>query len=58
MFADILDMADTHDYDKEKGTGARKLVVFVDSISRWVEAIPMHSDPTSEQLLDILPESL
>ena len=56
VYADILDMADTHDYDKEKGTGARKLVVFMDSLSRWVEAVPLHKDPTSEQILDIFIE--
>ena len=52
-FADILDMDDTHDYDSSKGTGYRKLLVFVDSLTRWVEAIPLHKDPTSEQVLDI-----
>eukprot|EP00966_Prymnesium_polylepis_P311100 7187606-Prymnesium_polylepis.1 len=51
-------MAETHDYDKEKGTGASKLVVFVnvDSLSRWVEAIPVHKDPTSEQVFDLFME--
>ena len=49
-------MAETHDYDKEKGTGASKLVIFVDSLSRWVEAIPVHKDPTSEQIVDLFME--
>ena len=53
LFADILSMTETHDYDKETGKGASKLLVFVDSLSRWVEAIPCHKDPTSEQILDI-----
>lgn len=53
LYCDILDMAQTHDYDKAAKTGATKLVVYVDSLSRWVEAIPVHSAPTSEQVLDI-----
>ena len=53
LYTDILSMAATHDYDKDSGTGATKLIIFVDSLSRWVEAIPLHSDPTSEQVLDI-----
>ena len=53
LFADILSMTETHDYDKDTGAGASKLLVFVDSLSRWVEAIPCHKDPTSEQILDI-----
>ena len=56
LYADILSMTKTHDYDEEKGTGASKLIVFVDSLSRWVEAIPLHKDPTSEQVLDIFME--
>jgi hypothetical protein len=56
LYADILDMADTHNYDKEKALGFRKLIVFVDSLSRWVEAVPLHTDPTSEQILDIFME--
>ena len=51
VYVDVLDMADTHDYE-EGGTGYRKLLVFVDSLTRWVEAVPFHSDPTSEQVLD------
>ena len=33
-----------------------KLIVFADSLSRWVEAIPLHKDPTSEQILDLFME--
>ena len=51
VYADILDMAETHDYQKGS-TGFRKLIVFADSLSRWVEAIPVHQDPSSEQILD------
>ena len=51
LYVDVLDMAPTHDY-AESGTGYRKLLVFVDSLTRWVEAVPFHSDPTSEQVLD------
>ena len=58
LYTDILDMVDSHDYDRTKGTGARKLVVFIDSLSRWVEAIPVLTDPTSEQLLDIFMEHI
>ena len=55
VYADILDMADTHDYVEGK-SGYRKLVVYVDSLSRWVEAVPCHKDPTSEQILDMFSE--
>ena len=55
-FADICDMADTHDYDPASGAGHRKLLVFVDSLTRWVEAIPLHKDPSSEQVLDLFLE--
>ena len=51
LYCDILSMAPTHDYVKgEKGYD--KLLVFVDSLTRWVEAIPFNGDPTSEQVLD------
>ena len=53
LYADIVSMAKTHDFDAATGSGASKLVVFIDSLSRWVEAIPVHKDPTSEQILDI-----
>ena len=51
VYCDVLDMADTHDYVKG-ASGHRKLLVFIDSVSRWVEAVPCHSDPTAEQALD------
>ena len=57
LFADILDMAKPEGYDaSDPHSGASKLIVFADSLSRWVEAIPLHSDPTSEQVLDIYME--
>lgn len=56
LYADIVDMVDSHDYDAESGAGCRKLIVFVDSLTRWVEAIPVHRDPTSEQVLDLFNE--
>ena len=56
LYADILSMTKTHDYDEKTGAGASKLLVFVDSLSRWVEAIPFHKDPTSEQILDVFME--
>ena len=51
LYVDVLDMADTHDYVKGV-SGYRKLLVFVDHLTRWVEAVPFHTDPTSEQVLD------
>jgi hypothetical protein len=52
-YVDVLDMADTHDYDKTTGAGFRKLLVFADSLTRWVEAVPLHKDPSSEEVLDL-----
>ena len=56
LYADIVSMAKTHDYDATTGAGSSKLIVFVDSLSRWIEAIPLHRDPTSSQILDIFVE--
>ena len=56
LYTDVLSMEESYDYNKEKGTGASKLLVFADSLSRWVEAIPLHKDPTSEQILDLFME--
>lgn len=53
VYADILDMTNTYDYDASTGAGHRKLAVFVDSLSRWAEAIPLHKDPSAAELLDI-----
>ena len=46
LTVDIVTMGITHDgqYDK--------LLVFADSLSRWVEAVPFLGDPTSEQVMD------
>ena len=49
-------MKETHDYNAATGAGSSKLVVFIDSLSRWVEAIPVHRDPTSAQILDLFME--
>ena len=51
MYVDVLAMANTHDYVTGE-TGYRKLLVFVDALTRWVEAVPFNSDPTTEQVLD------
>lgn len=57
-YVDIVDMADTVDSDQaskapdgEKGAFT-KMVVFVDSLSRWVEAVPCRGDPSSADVLD------
>ena len=46
LTVDIVYMGITHDnlYDK--------LLVFADSLSRWVEAVPFLGDPTAEQVMD------
>ena len=51
LYVDVLDMAKTHDYVEGK-SGYSKLLVFVDALTRWVEAVPFNGDPTSEQVLD------
>ena len=47
LVCDVCSMTLTKDekYDK--------LIVFMDSLSRWVEAIPFKGDPTAEEVLDI-----
>ena len=50
VFVDVVSMAPTHDYIKGE-RGYSKLLVFVDSLSRWNEATPFNTDPTSEQVL-------
>jgi len=50
VFVDVVSMAPTHDYIKGE-QGYSKLLVFIDSLSRWIEAIPFNTDPTSEQVL-------
>eukprot|EP00962_Isochrysis_galbana_P037464 scaffold13114_cov143-Isochrysis_galbana.AAC.3 len=46
VYCDILSMAPTHDYVKGK-SGYDKLVVYVDSLTRWIEAHPVNGDPPS-----------
>ena len=49
-------MCDVLDMSSHIGATARghtKLVVFADSLSRWVEAIPVKGEPTSEEVLDL-----
>ena len=50
LVCDILDMSS---HLGKTLAGNTKLVVFADSLSRWVEAIPVSGDPTSEEILDI-----
>ena len=52
LYCDEVDMEKTADYDAEKGTGYSKALVFADSLSHWVEVVPFHASPTSEQVLD------
>ena len=59
LYCDVLSVTPTHDYCASDvpgvpGTGYDKLIVFADSLTRWVEAVPCHGSPTSEQVLDIL----
>jgi hypothetical protein len=51
LYVDVLDLAPTHDYVTGEA-GYSKLLVFVDSLTRWVEAVPFNGDPSSEQVLD------
>ena len=44
LYADILSMEESHDYDKEKGTGASKLIVFADSLSDGQSLVGLMSD--------------
>ena len=46
MVADILSMKATAD-------GFSKVIIFACSLSRWIEAVPLKKDPTSEEVLDI-----
>ena len=41
------------DEDKCKTHGMPKLLVWMDPLSRWVEAVPLKKDPTSAELLDM-----
>ena len=51
VFCDVVSMAETTDYVKG-GAGFDKLLVFVDSLSLWVEATPCNGPPTTEHVLD------
>jgi hypothetical protein len=53
VYCDVLSMAPTIDYDASLGKGYAKLIVFIDSLSRWVEVEKLHSDPSSAQVFDI-----
>ena len=50
LVCDVLDMTS---HLGATPRGHTKLVVFADSLSRWVEAIPVSSDPTSAEVLDL-----
>ena len=51
MLCDVLSVTPTKGFVKgEKGYD--KLLIFMDSLTRWVEAIPFNGDPTSEDVLD------
>jgi hypothetical protein len=52
VYCDILSLAPTHDFVKGK-SGYDKLVVFVDSLTRWIEAQPVNGDPSSEEIIDV-----
>jgi hypothetical protein len=52
VYCDILSMAPTHDYVKGKA-GFDKLIVFVDSLTWWIEAHPFNGDPSADDVLDI-----
>ena len=57
LYTDVLDLTSTHDYTPE-GAGYRKLVVFADSLSRWVEAVPTHREPTAAEFMDLYHEHI
>jgi len=50
-------MAQTTDYVKG-GAGYDKLLIFIDSLSRWIEAEPLNGDPNSEQALHVFMSSV
>ena len=47
VVCDACDMVESHD------GSYTKILVFVDSLSRWIEVIPFKGDPTAEQVLDV-----
>ena len=50
LVCDVLDMS-SHRGPTSRGN--TKLVVFADSLSRWVEAIPVAAEPDSAEVLDL-----
>lgn len=52
VYCDILSMAKTHDFVAGV-KGYDRLIVFVDSLSRWIEAEPCNGDPTSDHLVTV-----
>mmetsp|Transcript_28760 Transcript_28760/g.88161 ORF Transcript_28760/g.88161 Transcript_28760/m.88161 type:complete len:771 (-) Transcript_28760:1052-3364(-) len=50
VFCDVVSMAPTHDFIKGS-RGFDKLLVFVDSLTRWIEAAPHNGDPSSADAL-------
>ena len=47
----VVDLVDMKKHGSKNGYV--KLAVMVDSLSRWVEAIPLKHDPTKEEMIDI-----
>ena len=46
LIADVLSMRETED-------GYKKVLIYADSLTRWIEAIPLKKDPTSAEVLDL-----
>jgi hypothetical protein len=51
VFCDVVSTAETADF-VSGGAGFDKLLVFVDSLTRWVEATPFNGPPSTENVLD------
>ena len=47
----VVDLVDMKKHGSKNGYV--KLAVMVDSLTRWVEAIPLKHDPTKEEMIDI-----
>ena len=52
---DLVDMVHTH---VGSAKGFRKCLVFVDSLSRWVEAVALKTDPTAEEYVQLFCEQV
>mmetsp|Transcript_28811 Transcript_28811/g.88334 ORF Transcript_28811/g.88334 Transcript_28811/m.88334 type:complete len:119 (+) Transcript_28811:960-1316(+) len=52
VYCDALSLAPTHNFVPGV-SGYDKLVVFIDSLTRWIEAEPSNGDPSSEVALDM-----